>query len=51
MLIIHPFLNGRLARWAQVEKWIEQTLKTRKVWFTTLDGIVSHLDKLQSTGF
>ena len=30
MLIIHPFLTGRLARWKQVESWIESTLETKK---------------------
>ena len=49
MLIIHPFLTGRLARWAQVEAWIEQTLKTRDVWFATLEQIADHMDTLQAT--
>ena len=50
MLIIHPFLTGRLARWAQVESWIEQTLETRDVWFATLEQIADHMDILQATG-
>ena len=25
MLIVHPFLTGRLARWRQVENWLEET--------------------------
>ena len=50
MLIVHPFLTGRLARWRLVEKWIEDTLNTRNVWFTTLAGIADHLDALQATG-
>ena len=50
MLILHPFLTGRLARWAKVEQWIEETLKTRKVWFASLDAIVDHMDELQNKG-
>lgn len=50
MLILHPFLTGRLARWRQVEKWIEGVLKTRKVWFTTLGGIADHMTALENAG-
>lgn len=50
MLIVHPFLTGRLARWRQVERWLEKTLETRDVWFTTLAGIVEHLDALTADG-
>ncbi len=50
MLILHPFLTGRLARWRLVEQWIEDTLKTRKVWFSTLAGIADHMDALQKSG-
>ncbi|MGB2073009.1 MAG: polysaccharide deacetylase family protein, partial [Candidatus Puniceispirillaceae bacterium] len=37
MLIVHPFLTGRLARWKQVETWLEGTLNTKDVWFARLD--------------
>ncbi len=50
MLIVHPFLTGRLARWRLVEKWIEETLKTKNVWFTTLGGIADHMDTLEAAG-
>ncbi len=50
MLIVHPFLTGRLARWKLVEKWIEETLKTRSVWFTTLNGIADHMEALEASG-
>ncbi|MEM6988166.1 MAG: ribulose phosphate epimerase, partial [Pseudomonadota bacterium] len=50
MLIVHPFLTGRLARWRLVEQWIEQTIASRKVWFTTLAGVADHLDALQQAG-
>ena len=46
MLIIHPFLTGRLARWRQVEIWLEETLRTKDVWFARLDQIADHLDGL-----
>jgi hypothetical protein len=47
MLIIHPFLTGRLARWKQVEAWIAKTQETKDVWFATLDQIADHMDQLQ----
>jgi len=50
MLIVHPFLTGRLARWQQVEAWMARTMETRDVWFTTLSGIADHLDALQAEG-
>ena len=31
MLIVHPFLTGRLARWRQVEMWLEKTIATKDV--------------------
>ena len=50
MLIVHPFLTGRLARWRQVEVWLEDTLNTRDVWFARLDQIADHMDNIVSTG-
>ena len=50
MLIVHPFLTGRLARWKQVESWLEGTLTTKDVWFARLDQIADHLDMIVSTG-
>ena len=50
MLIIHPFLTGRLARWKQVDSWLEKTLNTKDVWFARLDQIADHLDKIVSNG-
>ena len=44
MLIVHPFLTGRLARWRLVEKWLEATLAERDVWFAPLEAIADHLD-------
>ena len=50
MLIVHPFLTGRLARWRLVERWIERTLTEKDVWFTTLGGIADHMDALVAQG-
>jgi len=43
MLILHPFLSGRLARWRQVEAWIEATLASKNVWFATARDIAQHV--------
>ena len=50
MLIVHPFLTGRLARWRQVEAWLEDTLNTKDVWFARLDQIADHMDNIVSSG-
>ena len=50
MLILHPFLTGRLARWRLVEEWLAETLETRDVWFARLEDIADHLDALTATG-
>jgi peptidoglycan/xylan/chitin deacetylase (PgdA/CDA1 family) len=50
MLIVHPFLTGRLARGRQVEAWLEETLNTKDVWFARLDQIADHLDNIVSSG-
>jgi peptidoglycan/xylan/chitin deacetylase (PgdA/CDA1 family) len=44
--IWHPFLTGRLARWSQVEKWLEKTLENKDVWFATLEEISAHVRKV-----
>lgn len=48
MLIVHPFLTGRLARWRLVEQWLETTLAERDVWFAPLDAIADHLDTVSN---
>ncbi|MEM8622090.1 MAG: polysaccharide deacetylase [Pseudomonadota bacterium] len=50
MLILHPFLTGRLARWRLVEQWLEKTLAERNVWFARLGEIADHLDFLEAEG-
>ncbi|MEO1687713.1 MAG: polysaccharide deacetylase [Pseudomonadota bacterium] len=51
MLIVHPFLTGRLARWRQVERWLEGVLTERDVWFARLEDIADHLDGLVAGGW
>jgi peptidoglycan-N-acetylglucosamine deacetylase len=50
MGIWHPFLTGRLARWRVVERWLEDVLATKKVWFAPLEDIVAHVDQLTASG-
>ncbi len=41
--IWHPFLTGRLARWRQVELWLENVLDRGDVWFASLSEIAEHV--------
>lgn len=50
MLIVHPFLTGRLARWRLVEQWLEKTLETKDVWFAPLEEIQAYVQKLTNSG-
>ena len=50
MLIVHPFLTGRLARWRLVEQWLEKTLETKDVWFAPLEEIQAHVEALTKSG-
>jgi peptidoglycan/xylan/chitin deacetylase (PgdA/CDA1 family) len=50
MAIWHPFLTGRLARWQVVDKWLEQTLATKKVWFAPLEQIAAYVQDLRTSG-
>ena len=50
MLIVHPFLTGRLARWRLVEQWLEKTLNTHDVWFAPLEEIQAHIQKQRENG-
>ena len=50
MLIVHPFLTGRLARWRLVEQWLEKTLKDKNVWFATLGEIADHCQAVRDSG-
>ena len=48
--IWHPFLTGRLARWKQVEKWLETVLESHDVWFATLVEISAHVKMISEQG-
>lgn len=48
--IWHPFLTGRLARWAKVEEWLEQIVCDRSVWFAPLEEIAAHVERLAVEG-
>jgi peptidoglycan/xylan/chitin deacetylase (PgdA/CDA1 family) len=50
MAVWHPFLTGRLARWRQVELWLEDTLRNKKVWFAPLADIIAHAKRVTSSG-
>ena len=50
MLIVHPFLTGRLARWRLVDQWLEKTLSEKDVWFAPLTDIVAHMERLIAEG-
>ncbi|MBO1907557.1 polysaccharide deacetylase [Microvirga sp. 3-52] len=50
MAIWHPFLTGRLARWHVVERWLEQTVATKKVWFAPLEQIAAYVQDLRTSG-
>ncbi len=48
--IWHPFVTGRLARWKAVERWLEDTLENRDVWFAPLEEIAAHIQGLRKDG-
>ena len=50
MLIVHPFLTGRLARWNLVDKWLEETISNKKVWFAPLESITEYVENLAADG-
>jgi peptidoglycan/xylan/chitin deacetylase (PgdA/CDA1 family) len=41
--IWHPFLTGRLARWKEVERWLESVLNRGDVWFAPLHEIAEYV--------
>lgn len=42
MAVLHPFLTGRLARWAAMEKWLESVLHQGDAWFAPMEDIARH---------
>ena len=47
--IWHPFLTGRLARWRQVENWLETILARGDVWFAPLHEISAYVESQRAT--
>lgn len=50
MPVWHPFLTGRLARWRLVERFLNDILETRQVWFAPLRDIVQHVEAMRQQG-
>jgi peptidoglycan-N-acetylglucosamine deacetylase len=46
----HPFLSGRLARAAAIDKLLAHMAKKGKVWFATLEEIAAHSRKMMAEG-
>ncbi|MEH6626520.1 MAG: polysaccharide deacetylase [Motiliproteus sp.] len=46
----HPFVTGRLARWHETSKFIEEMRNKGDVWFATMEEIALHIKKVTSTG-
>lgn len=50
MPVLHPFLTGRLARWTQLETWLEKILMRSDVWFAPLEDIARHVQSEHRAG-
>ena len=48
--IWHPFLTGWLARWREVEIWLETVLSRGDVWFAPLHEIAAHVRSQADSG-
>ena len=46
----HPFVSGRLARWAEAVKLIEYILDKGDVWVTTMEDIARHVQNVRQQG-
>lgn len=45
MPVLHPFLTGRLARWQQMEAFLETALDKGDVWFAPLEAIATYVNQ------
>lgn len=43
----HPFVTGRLARWRETVKFIEEMKSTGDVWFASMEEIAQHVKAVQ----
>jgi len=46
----HPFVSGRLARWAKVPDMLDYMIEKGDVWFATLEEIALHVQKCINNG-
>lgn len=46
----HPFVSGRLARWAKMPQMLDYMLEKGDVWFATLEEIALHVKKCIDNG-
>ena len=42
MPVLHPFLTGRLARWREMERWLDKVVEQGDVWFAPLEEIANY---------
>lgn len=48
--VVHPFATGRLARWQEVHRFIEQALTRGDVWFAPMEDIAAHVQRVVTSG-
>ncbi|MEH6578578.1 MAG: polysaccharide deacetylase [Amphritea sp.] len=46
----HPFVTGRLARWHETVKFIEEMRNKGDVWIAPMEEIARHIQQVRSTG-
>lgn len=44
----HPFVTGRLARWRETVKFIEEMQNKGDVWFASMEQIAAHIQKVRA---
>ncbi|MGB5853640.1 MAG: polysaccharide deacetylase [Oceanisphaera sp.] len=44
----HPFVTGRLARWRETVKFIEEMKNKGDVWFASMEQIAAHIQKVRA---
>lgn len=48
--VLHPFLTGRLARWQQMERWLDSVMTRGDIWFAPLEDICRHVLAQRAAG-
>jgi peptidoglycan/xylan/chitin deacetylase (PgdA/CDA1 family) len=49
--VVHPFATGRLARWHEVHKFLEEVLNRGDVWFAPMEEIAAHVRRTVAEGY